>query len=315
MKENNLKIVFMGTPSFSVPILNGLIENYNVTLVVCQPDRKKNRKGEIIMPETKKIALEHNIEVFQPEHIKEDYQKILDKNPDIIITCAYGQIIPEIIINTPKYGAINVHGSLLPKLRGGAPIHWAIINGEKETGITIMKMSKKMDAGEIISQKSLEIDEDETLDSLYERMSILGNDLLQETIPDIINNKVKYTPQDETKVTFGLNITKEDEKIDFSKSKEEIKNLIRGLCSNPGAYCYLDNKRLKIYEVSLIDKEVNNNYQNGQIIEIEKDSIICKCQNGYLKILDIALEGKKRCKVKEYLNGIKKESLIGKVLK
>ena len=187
MENNNLKIVFMGTPNFAVPILTGLIEKYKVELVVCQPDRKKNRKKEVIIPDTKRIAQEHGIEVFQPENLKSDYEKIIEKKPDMIITCAYGQIIPETLINYPKYGAINVHGSLLPKLRGGAPIHWAIINGENKTGITVMKMSKKMDAGDIISQKELEIGKDEILDSLYERMSLLGRDLLLETIPKIIN--------------------------------------------------------------------------------------------------------------------------------
>ena len=316
MENNNLKIVFMGTPNFAVPILTGLIEKYKVELVVCQPDRKKNRKKEVIIPDTKRIAQEHGIEVFQPENLKSDYEKIIEKKPDMIITCAYGQIIPETLINYPKYGAINVHGSLLPKLRGGAPIHWALINGENKTGITVMKMSKKMDAGDIISQKELEIGKDEILDSLYERMSLLGRDLLLETIPKIINNEVTYTKQKEDEVTFGYNIKKEDEKIDFNKTKEEIKNLVRGLCSIPAAYCYIEEKRMKVYEVDIINKQLDyQKYQNGEIVWIEKDGLICKCSNGFIKILDIAIEGKKRCKIYDYLNGINKNELIGKVLK
>ena len=247
--NKQIKIVFMGTPEFATPILEGLIDKYKVELVVCQPDRKKNRKGEILIPETKKIAIKHQIEVFQPEHVKNDYQKILEKNPDMIVTCAYGQIIPKAILDFPKYGCINVHGSLLPELRGGAPIHWAIINGNKKTGMTIMKMSEKMDAGDIISQEELTIEKDDILDTLYKKMSELGKKLLLETIPTILNNTAKYTKQDETKVTFGYNITKENEKIDFSKSKEEIRNLVRGLNSIPGSFCYLDEKRMKIYEV------------------------------------------------------------------
>ena len=271
---------------------------------------------EVIIPDTKRIAQEHGIEVFQPENLKSDYEKIIEKKPDMIITCAYGQIIPETLINYPKYGAINVHGSLLPKLRGGAPIHWAIINGENKTGITVMKMSKKMDAGDIISQKELEIGEDEILDSLYERMSLLGRDLLLETIPKIINNEVTYTKQKEDEVTFGYNIKKEDEKIDFNKTKEEIKNLVRGLCSIPAAYCYIEEKRMKVYEVDIINKQLDyQKYQNGEIVWIEKDGLICKCSNGFIKILDIAIEGKKRCKIYDYLNGINKNELIGKVLK
>ena len=279
-EKKNIKIVFMGTPAFAVPILKGLIEEYQVELVVCQPDRKKNRKGELIIPETKKIALENNIEIYQPEKIKNNYQVIIDKNPDLIITCAYGQIIPEELIDYPKYGSINVHGSLLPKLRGGAPIHWAIINGDKITGMTIMKMSKLMDAGDIISQEKIEIGENETLESLYNRMSLLGKKLLLKTIPSIINRTATYKKQDESKVTFGFNITKEQEKIDFSKTKEEIKNLVRGLNPIPGAYCYLEEKRMKIYEIEIVSaKKEYDKYKNGEIISTEKDSIICKCQN------------------------------------
>ena len=312
----NIKIVFMGTPSFAVPILEGLIENYNVELVVCQPDRKKNRKGEILIPETKKVAINHKIEVFQPEKIRKDYQKVIEKNPDIIITCAYGQIIPKEILDYPKYGCINIHGSLLPELRGGAPIHWAIIRGLKKTGITIMKMNELMDAGDIITQEELEIGEDEILSSLYNRMSLLGKKLILETLPKILDNNIQCIKQDESKVTFGYNITKEEEKIDFSKTKEEIKNLVRGLNPIPGAHCYLEEKRMKIYEVIPIDTQKNiSNIKNGTITEIEKDAIICKCNNGLIKITDIAIEGKKRCKVHDYLNGVDGKKLIGKVLK
>ena len=159
----NLKVVFMGTPTFSVPALEKLIENTNVVLVVSQPDREKDRKGNLLPTPTKKIAIDKDIEVYQPSNIKEDYQKIISLNPDIIITCAYGQIIPKEIINYPRYGCINIHGSLLPKLRGGAPIHHAIINGDKKTGITIMYMSKSMDSGDIISQEQIDILDDDTI--------------------------------------------------------------------------------------------------------------------------------------------------------
>lgn len=312
--DNKLRMVFMGTPSFAVPILEGLIDNYEVVLVVCQPDRKKDRKGNVVIPETKRIAIEHNIDVFQPLKVRDEYQTILDYNPDMIVTCAYGQFIPKEIIEYPKYGCINVHGSLLPKLRGGAPIHWAIINGEKVTGMTVMSMSEKMDSGDIISQRSLDIGEDETLDSLYSRMSILGKELLLDTIPNILDRTVKYFPQNENEVTFGLNVRKEEEKIDFSKSCLEVKNLVRGLCSIPGAYCLMDDKRMKVYKVEIIDKKyVDGEY--GEIVDVSDEAMIVRCGDGYIKILDIALEGKKRCMVKEYFNGIKKNSLVGRVLK
>lgn len=309
-----VRVVFMGTPNFAVPVLEGLIDNYNVVLVVCQPDRKKDRKGNVVIPETKRVALEYGIDVFQPLKVKDEYQAILDYKPDIIITCAYGQFIPKVIIDYPKYGCINVHGSLLPKLRGGAPIHWAIINGFKETGMTIMKMSLKMDAGDIIAQQSLEIGEDEILDSLYERMSILGRDLLLETMPSIIDGTYKYFKQNEDEVTFGYNVTKEETKIDFSKSAIEIKNLVRGLNSVPGAYCLMEDKRMKVFEVAIVNKKYDGN-EYGKIDGVTNDGMIVCCGDGYIKILDIALEGKKRCRVHDYFNGIDKLSLVGKVLK
>lgn len=312
---NNLKIVFMGTPSFAVPILEGLIKKYNVTMVVSQPDRKKNRKGEVIKPETKILAEKHNIKVFQPIKLKEDYQEILEEKPDLIITCAYGQILPTQLLNYPKYGCINVHGSLLPKYRGGAPIHWAIINGEKTTGVTIMTMSEKMDAGDIIATRSIDIDDDMILDDLYNKMSYLGRDLLLNTLPSIIDKTCTFKKQDESLVTFGFNITKEDEKIDFNSKGIDIKNKVRGLNSIPGAYCYIDNFRMKIYEVDITENTKYKDNIIGEIVSITKDSIIVKSSDSLIYIKDIAIEGKKRCKVKDYFNGIKKESLIGKVLK
>ena len=250
---NKLDIIFMGTPDFAVPILQALIDNYNVVLVVSQPDRLKDRKKNIIPTPCKKLAMDNNIEVYQPNKIKDEYDKILNTKCDIIITCAYGQIIPDVILNYPKYGCINVHGSLLPKYRGGAPIHWAIINGEKETGITIMYMDTHMDSGDIISQRSIKIEEDDNLDSLYSKMSLLGRDLLIDTLPLLIDGKCDRIKQDEKLVSFGLNIKKEEEKIDFNKNAIEVNNLIRGLSSVPGAFCYLDDKRLKIYKAIILD--------------------------------------------------------------
>lgn len=310
--NRKLRIVFMGTPSFAVPILEGLIEHYEVVLVVCQPDRKKDRKGNMLIPETKQLALEKGIEVIQPLKIREDYQVILEKQPDMIVTCAYGQIIPKELIEFPKYGCINVHGSLLPKLRGGAPIHWAIINGEKETGMTIMQMSEKMDAGDIIRQRSLVIGEEEILDSLYKRMSILGKELLLETIPDIVAGSVSYVAQDETEVTFGYNIRREEEKVDFHKKSYEIKNLVRGLNSVPGAYSILEGKRMKIYQVEILEKKYSSG-KCGEIVAVDQNGMIVQCGDGFIKILDIAVEGKKRCFVRDYFNGVKKESFVGKV--
>lgn len=309
----NLKVVFMGTPTFAVPVLEQLIENTKVILVVSQPDREKDRKGNILPTPTKKVAMQQNIEVYQPHKIKEEYEKIISLKPDIIITCAYGQIIPEAILNCPKYGCINVHGSLLPKLRGGAPIHHAIINGEKKTGITIMYMDKKMDSGDIVSQEEIEILEDDNLDSVYQKMSYLGANLMIKTLPDIINGTNNRIKQNESEVTFGYNITKEEEKIDFSAISKDIHNRIRGLSSVPGAYCYFGDKRLKIYKSEITNEESKTT--PGKIIKIDKTGIYVNTQDFVIKLTDIKLEGKKRCLVKEFINGIKIDEYLGKVLK
>lgn len=311
MKKIN--VIFMGTPSFAVPVLKKLIEETNVILLVSQPDREKDRKGNLLPTPTKKVALENNIEVYQPDKIKESYEKITSLKPDIIITCAYGQIIPEEILKYPKYGCINVHGSLLPKLRGGAPIHHAIINGEKVTGITIMYMDKQMDSGDIISQEKIMILDNDTLDIVYEKMSLLGADLLIKTLPKIINGTNQRIKQDEKEVTFGYNITKEEEKIDFSKNSKDIHNRIRGLSSIPGAYCFLDNKRLKIYQSELTTSKSNKSY--GEITKIDKTGIYVNTNDYIIKITEMKLEGKKKCFVKDFVNGIKIEEYIGKVLK
>jgi methionyl-tRNA formyltransferase len=307
-----LKVVFMGTPTFSVPVLEQLIEHTNVILVVSQPDREKDRKGNILPTPVKQLAIQNNIEVYQPLKIKESYEKIISTKPDIIITCAYGQIVPEIILNYPKYGCINVHGSLLPKLRGGAPIHHAIINGDKKTGITIMYMDKMMDSGDIISQEEIEILKEDNLDTLYEKMSHLGAKLLIDTLPSIINGTNNRIKQNIDEVTFGYNITKEEEKIDFSKTSQEIHNQIRGLSSIPGAYCVLDNKRLKVYCSELTDK--NTSLTPGTIVEIDKTGIYVSTTDKIIKFTDIKLEGKKRCHVKDFVNGINIKEYQGKVL-
>lgn len=309
----NLKVVFMGTPSFSLPILDSLIANTNVVLVVSQPNKERDRKGNIIKTPTSVLAEENNIEVYQPDKIKTQYKYILDKKPDIIITCAYGQIIPKEILDYPKYGCINVHGSLLPKLRGGAPIHHAIIDGEEETGITIMYMDELMDSGDIISQEKMKILDSDNLDILYEKMSHLGAKLLMETLPKIINGTNNRIKQNQSEVTFGYNITKEEEKISFNKESKKIFNQIRGLSSIPGAYCYIDGLRMKIYSVILTDKISTK--KPGTITKIDKIGIYVSTTDNDIIITDIKLEGKKRCLVRDFLNGIKKEEYIGKELK
>ncbi len=304
----DLKVVFMGTPEYSVPVLQMLIDNCNVIGVVTQPDKEVGRHKELEASPIKKLALEHNIKVVQPEKIRKEYQCVLDLKPDIIITCAYGQIIPTEILDYPKYKCINVHASLLPKYRGGAPIHHAIINGEKETGITIMYMAPGMDDGDIISQERVEIGENETLGELHDILSKLGAELLLKTLPSIINGTNNREKQDESKVTLAKIIKKEDEIIDFNDSAKNVHNKIRGLSPFPGAYAILNDKRVKIYKTKVVSD--NSNYETGMIFKVDKNGIYVKTKEDAIVIEELKVEGKKLMSVKEFLNGVKIEELL-----
>ena len=309
-----LNIVFMGTPDFGVKVLEGLIEKHNVIAVVSQPDKEVGRKHILRHTPIKTVALDHNIKVLQPSKIKDEYDKIIDLNPDMIVTCAYGQIIPTELLDYPKYGAINVHASLLPKYRGGAPIHRAIINGDSKSGVTIMYMADKMDAGDIISQREVIIEEDDNLEDLHDKLSVVGRDLLLDTIEDIINGKVRRIKQDESLVSYAYNITREDEKLDFNKTTREIYNHIRGLSPIPGSFTTLDGKVVKVYSSYMSDR-VFTTRENGEISAVYKDGIGVSTKDGEIIITKIKIEGKNKVKVADYLNGIDKDSLIGKVFK
>ena len=302
----------MGTPEFAVPILEGLIENCNVLLVVSQPDKEKDRKGNLLPTPVKKLATSNNIPVFQPEKVRNNYEEILSYNPDIIVTCAYGQIIPKQLLDYPKYGCINVHASLLPKLRGGAPIHRAIMNGDDKTGITIMYMDEKMDNGDIISQEELPILDIDNLDTMYEKLSFMGKELLLKTLPNIISNNIKRIKQDENLVTYGYNISREEEKIDFNNKSLVIYNKIRSLSSKPGAYCYLDGKRLKIYKTLLTDSLCHE--KPGTIEKVDKNGIYVSTMDYLIIIKELKVEGKNRCDVRQFLNGKNILELKGKIL-
>lgn len=306
-----IKVVFMGTPDFAVPILEGLIENYEVVLVVSQPDKRVGRHQELVNTPIKEVALKYNIPVFQPEKIKEDYSEILNFNPDIIVTCAYGQIIPKELLDAPMFGCINVHASLLPKLRGGAPIHKAIIEGHDKTGITIMYMDVKMDSGDIISQRETVIEDKDNLESLHDRLSIMGKELLLDTMPSIISGTNNRMKQDLGEVTFGFNILRSEEHIDFSKTSREVFNLIRGLSPVPGANAIFDDREMKIYESIISDKKVGG--KCGEITNIYKNGIGVCTGDGEIILTSIKPFGKKRMDAASYLNGVDKESLVGKV--
>ena len=310
---NDLKVVFMGTPEYSLPVLQGLIDNYNVIGVVTQPDKEVGRKKELEYSPVKKLALKYNIKVLQPVKIRKEFQEVLDLNPDIIITCAYGQIIPTEILDYPKYKCINVHASLLPKYRGGAPLHRAIINGEKETGITIMYMAPGMDDGDIISQEKVTITEDETVGELHDQLSVLGRDLLLKTLPSILDGTNERIKQDESQVSLAKIIKKEDEIIDFEMDAQSVHNKIRGLNPFPGGYGILDGKRIKLFRSKVIDE--NSKKEPGTIIKVEKDGIIVQTGDKEIIILELQPVGKKKMTTKECLNGVKEEELLNKIFR
>jgi methionyl-tRNA formyltransferase len=301
-----MKIVFMGTPNFSVKILQQLHETYTVDLVVTQPDKLVGRKKVLTFSPVKELALELGVEVFQPRKIKDDFERILEVQPDIIITAAYGQLIPKEVLEYPELGAINVHGSLLPLLRGGAPIQRAIQRLHNTTGITIMYMAQRMDSGDIISQRSIPILNTDTNGTLFNKLSVLGRDLLMDTLPSIIDKTNNRTKQDEHFVTFAYNIKREEERIDWSMSKEKIDAHIRAFSPSPSTYTTLDGKQIKILRVAISTKtlrEDDNSLENGTIREITEDSIKVKVNNGYIKIQHLQLAGKKDQYVKVFMNG------------
>lgn len=312
--QKEVSIVFMGTPDFAVPILEGLIKNYKVKAVVTQPDKPVGRDGIIKKSPIKELAEKNMILVLQPEKLKDEWQLVTDLRPTLIVTCAYGQLVPRELLVYPEYGCINVHASLLPKLRGGAPIHRAIMDGYKETGITIMHMNPRLDEGDIISKSKIEIEETDTASTLHDKLSILGRDLLLETLPSIIDKTAPRIEQDDKEATYAFNISKEDEKIDFSKTKRQIYNQIRGLNSWPGAYAMFKGKRLKIFSSRISDNSYSNKY-DGEIVAIYKDGIGVKVSNGEIIITELQLEGKKKMSASEFLNGFQnKEELIGQIL-
>lgn len=305
MKE---RIVFMGTASFSLAVLKMLIEeDYNIVGVVTQPDRYVGRKKVLTMPDVKVEALKYDIPVIQPARIKEDYQAVADLKPDLIITAAYGQIVPQAVLDIPRLGCINVHASLLPLYRGGAPVHQAIIDGQEKTGVTIMYMVKKMDAGDMIAQKEIPILEEDTVGILYDRLSDLGAELLKETLPDILKGTNQRIPQDENLVTYAPTLSREDERLDWNMSARQVYNKVRGTNPWPGSYTTYQGKTVKIWagQVHQCENAMKHHahQDNGTIVKIFKDAIGVKVNDGVYLITELQLEGKKRMSVKDYLNG------------
>lgn len=310
------KIVFMGTPDFSVPVLRQIIKDgYEVIGVVTQPDRPVGRKKILTPPPVKVEAEKHGIPVLQPEKIRldEEVEKVLALKPDLIVTAAFGQILPKRLLDAPQYGCINVHASLLPELRGGAPMHYAIIQGKVKTGITIMYMAEKLDAGDILTTVEVPITETDTVGTLHDKLSEAGSSLLSETLPKLLMGELTPIPQEEEKATFAHTIKREQERIDWTKTGEEIYNHIRGLNPWPVAYTNLDQTVLKLWFAEKV--QVANQGQPGEIIAIEEDGFVVATGNETsVKILELQPSGKKRMKTGDFLRGAGSKLALGALL-
>lgn len=306
-----MRIVFMGTPVFATAILEQLIcDHYEVVGVVSQPDKKVGRKQLLTMTPVKEYALKHGIEVFQPQRIKEDYDQIVTWHPDLIVTCAYGQMIPEHILNMPKYGSLNVHASLLPKLRGGAPIHKAIIYGHEKSGVSIMRMVKQMDAGAYMLQKEVIIGKDDTTAILHDKLMDVGAKAISEAIPLLLNGQACFVEQKEEEATFANNVSKEEEKINANQPVQVVYNHIRGLISWPVGYIVVNGKKIKIHEAKMINDQLLEPV--GTLYEYHK-KLFLQCQDGSIELLCVQLEGKAKCTANDFINGAGR-NYIGKVM-
>ncbi len=299
-----MRIVYMGTPDFSVPALKALVEaGHDVVAVVTQPDKPKGRGKEIQMTPVKEQALEFHIPVYQPVKARDpEFVKILsDLAPDVMVVAAFGQLLPKSILDIPKYGCVNIHASLLPKYRGASPIQHAVINGEKESGITTMMMAEGLDTGDMLDQEILALDPKETGGSLHDRLSEVGGTLILKTLKKLEEGTAVRTPQDDTKSSYVGMIKKSMGDIDWSMEAQAIERLVRGLNPWPSAYTSWSNKVIKIWEASVVDKEYEGVY--GQVVEAGRDRLVVKTGKGGLSICELQLQGKKRMDVGAFLRG------------
>lgn len=304
----NTKILFMGTPAIAVSMLERIVnDGYQVIGVVTQPDKKFGRKQELKMSEVKQFALANNIPVYQPLAIKDSIDEINALHPDLIVTCAYGQFIPTAILEAPTYGSINVHASLLPKLRGGAPIHKAIMNGEAKTGMSIMRMVKKMDAGAVMSQCEVVIEDTDTTGTLYDKLAVAGAQLLSESIPKIIDGSAIFKEQNEEEATFAYTISKEEEFVSFQRDVKTVYNHIRGLIPMPVGYGMINGKKVKFHKVRYT--QVDGKFQVGEVLGLKDDGFAIACENGYIILDELQMEGKAKTDAKSFYNGVGKQMI------
>lgn len=308
--RNDIKIVYMGTSEFSSKILEFLIENkVNVVGVVSQPDKEVGRKNKIQPTPVKEVALKYGIEVFQPIKIRDDYEFIANKNPDIVLTCAYGQIVPQAVLDIPKYKCINIHGSLLPKYRGAAPIQYAILNDEKQTGVTYMEMIKKMDAGCMYSKTFVDIENNDNAQDIFDKLLVTVKDTVIDFLDDFVEGKIDGIEQNEEDVTFSKMIKREDEVIDWNDSKRNIHNKVRAFNPSPIAYTTLNDVNIKIYEGEETSENISG--EVGEIVKANKEGIFVRCSDGVYKITKLQPAGKKVMDSRDYINGNK--DLVGKM--
>lgn len=301
-----MKTIFMGTPEFAIPSLKVVSQNTDLKLIFTKEDKRNARGNKIIYSPVKQFGLDNDIEVIQPKRMKDEevIDKIKEVNPDLIVVVAYGKILPKEIIDIPKYGIINVHSSLLPKYRGASPIHSAILNGDKESGVSIMYIEEGLDSGDVILKETCEITEDDTLGTLHDRLKELGAIGLEKALKLIEAEEVKAEKQDDSKATFVKPITKEQAKIDWNNTKEVIFNQIRGLNPFPGAYTHNEkNENIKIYKSEKLEKEYAG--ENGTVVEMTKKGPVVKVANGALRLLEIKFEGKKLQSGADVVNGRK----------
>lgn len=310
--RKDIKIVFMGTPDFAKASLIELVESgYNVVLCLTNPDKKSGRGMKLKFSPVKEYAIEKGISVYQPEKLKNN-QEVIDIlneiKPDFLVVVAYGKILPKEILDIPRFGAINVHGSLLPKYRGSAPMQWAIINGENKTGITTMFMDEGMDTGDMLLKEEVKIEENDNLESIHDKLMIVGAKLLIKTLDKIVDGTLKGEKQP-NEPTYAPMITREMTKIDFNKKALEIYNFVRGLCPFPGTYMELENgKKYKVFGVeAVVDENIDKSIENGDILLMSKNSLYIRCSDGYVKILSIQPENSKRMDISAFLAGNKLE--------
>ena len=311
MNKEKLRVIFMGTPSISAEVFEAMIlDGYHFVGLIAQPDRPIGRKGELEKVPTKVVAEKYSIPVFQSLKIRKEYDFVKELKPDIIITLAYGQIVPQGLLDIPPYGCLNLHGSLLPKYRGAAPIQYALINGDKVTGMTLMEMVAAMDAGRMYAKKEVVIDEEDNSTSLFKKMAVAAKELILEALPLYIDGKLVGEEQDESKATFCPTIKPEQERLSLDLSAQEIVGWIKGLSDQPGAYFLLEGKKLKVFKAQLINNEEKD--EIGKIVQADKHGLVVQLKQGQVALLEVQKEGKNRMDYKSFLNG--NQGLLGKKL-